>query len=164
MLGNIASVATLILFVIYFVGRTITIFRTKNLYKDEVAIFKNNKYLMDEYNIVESFCVEDNPYNSFILTSREGIYSISLYRLKFDNSMNVIGREKVDEYKFLNVGQSLEVCLTIPELITTYELEYYTPDYKKVTIELWENLKNGVVSESATVKHTWKSFLYYLFR
>ena len=47
---------------------------------------------------------------------------------------------------------------------TTYEIEYYTYDFKKVKVELWTNLKNGVITESAKPKHTFKSLCYYLFK
>ena len=159
----IASGATLILFIIYFIGRYMTIKKTKSIFLDEVAI-ELSETSKDGYNIVETFKLENNPYNSFILTSREGIYSLTVFKLLKDKKWNTIGRTEIHKYDFLNIGQSLEFLFNDIDVGPNYEIEYYTPDYKKVTISLWSNLKNGVVSESAFPKHTWKSYLYYLFR
>lgn len=73
--------------------------------------------------------------------------------------------QKLEKYKynFLNIGQSLAFRVTPPELFTKYEVEYYTPDYKRVNIELWDNPKNGVLSESAKPKNTFKSIMFHLF-
>lgn len=72
-LGNIASVATLILFVFYFIGRIITIVRNRYVFTDELRMMGagfDNK----EFDIVEVFDLEKEAYNTFILTSRQGIY------------------------------------------------------------------------------------------
>ena len=164
MLGDFASIATLILFVIYFIGRIITIFRTKALYSDEVNI-ETVGLTQNHYDIVDSIELEENPYNSFILTSRQGIYRVKVYKLKYDKGLNYIGKkENVYEYPFLNIGQSLEFRLTIPDVLTKYELEYIASDFRKVSVRLIENAKNGVVSQSARVRHTFKSVLYYMFK
>lgn len=161
--SGIASGATLILFIIYFIGRYMTIKKTKSIFLDEVTI-ELSETPKDDYNIVESFKLEDNPYNAFILTSREGVYSLKVFKLIKDKELNVIGRTEVHKYDFLNIGQSLELLFNDVDSGPSFEIEYYTPDYKMVTISLWSNLKNGVVSESAIPKHTWKSYLYYFFK
>ena len=163
MLGNIASIATLILFVFYFIGRIITILRTQLLYMDELRE-ESTDFDRKKYNIIEDFILEKDSYNSVILTSVQGIYSLSIYKINYDENINRIGRTKINGIDFVNVGCSINIQLTIPELITTYEIEYYTHDFKKVTVELWTNLKNGVITESAKPKHTFKSLCYYLFR
>lgn len=152
-LGNIASVATLILFVFYFIGRIITIVRNRYVFTDELRMMGagfDNK----EFDIVEVFDLEKEAYNTFILTSRQGIYDLAVYRILYDSDFNQIGRKRLEKstYSFLNIGQSLAFRVTSPEIFTTYEVEYYTPDYKRVTIALWDNPKNGVLSESAKPK------------
>ena len=52
---------------------------------------------------------------------------------------------------------------TSSELLPEFEVVYSTPDYKKVTVTLWDNPKNGVMSESARPKNTLWSVLFHLF-
>ena len=162
LLGNIASIATLLLFVFYFIGRFITIFRERNLFPDEIKMVQVG-FDPDEFDIVESFELEHDPFNAIILTSKQGIYDLSVYKIEYDNG-KCIGREKLKDYqyKFLNIGQSIVFYTTVLELLETYQVEYYTRDYKKVTIALWANLKNVILSESAKPKHTAKSVMFHL--
>lgn len=48
MLGNIASIATLILFVIYFVGRIISIIIEKKVKFEKVDVYLNEKDIPDK--------------------------------------------------------------------------------------------------------------------
>lgn len=163
-LGDIASVATLILFAFYFIGRIITIARNRYVFTDELRMM-GAEFDNKEFDIVEVFDLEKKANNTFILTSRQGIYDLAVYRILYDSDFNQIGRKRLEKssYSFLNVGQSLAFRVTSPEISTTYEVEYNTPDYKRVTIALWDNPKNGVLSESAKPKNTFKSIMFHLF-
>lgn len=77
-LGDIASIATLILFVIYFAGRIITIVRTRDIFSDEIKI-EMVDFDQSGLNIVDIFDLENEPYNAFVLTSKHGIYDLSVY-------------------------------------------------------------------------------------
>lgn len=104
-LGNIASVATLILFVFYFIGRIITIVRNRYVFTDELRMMGagfDNK----EFDIVEVFDLEKEAYNTFILTSRQGIYDLAVYRILYDSDFNQIGRKRLEKstYSFLNIA------------------------------------------------------------
>lgn len=161
-LGDYASFATLVLFAFYFIGRFITIFRERNLFPDEIKMVQVG-FDPDKFDIVETFELERDPANAFILTSKQGIYDLSVYKIEYDNG-KCIQREKLKEYQyeFLNIGQSIVFYTTDPELLETYQVEYYTRDYKKVMIALWANLKNGILSESARPKNTAKSVMFHL--
>ena len=116
-LGNIASVATLILFVFYFIGRIITIVRNRYVFTDELRMMGagfDNK----EFDIVEVFDLEKEAYNTFILTSRQGIYDLAVYRILYDSDFNQIGRKRLEKstYSFLNIGQSLAFRVTSPQI------------------------------------------------
>lgn len=163
MLGIISSIATLLLFIIYFVGRTITIYKTRSIFEDGLKVGPHPLPTHD-CDIVESITLNNNPYNTCLLTSKQGIYSITIYSIQRDDAFIESDREKVFDRPFLNCGQSIEISLTFPELLHDFILEYYTPDFKKVTIPLWQNLKNGCISESVSISHTFKSVCYYLFR
>jgi len=165
MLGDIASVATLILFVIYFIGRAVTIVRTNTIYNDEVSIMSPSED-RQRLQIVDEIELEpEGPFvNEYILTSGQGIYSLVAYKLVYNNQLEVVNQEKIYTCKFLNTGQSLLFRTSESEFVGFCRIEYRTFDYKKVVLELWSNGKNGVLSESARPRHTVRSVLYYLFR
>ena len=134
------------------------------IFQDEISIVGINCDI-EKYSIVETFEADEGASNSFILTSKDGIYNLTLYRLQWDyNNGRIKKRERITTYPFLNVGHSVEVRLIIPEVFITYEIKYYTPDYRKVKIPLAENLKSGVESEFVKPKHTCRSILYHLFK
>lgn len=165
LVSNAASVATLILFIIYFIGRAITVHQERALYFDKLDIRRaqDRKYNSDD-DAVEEWTLEENPYNVFTLTSAQGIWNLKVYQYELDKEWNIIGEKKIRDYPFLNVGQSIAFYLTLPEIMPKYRVEYITVDFKKVQFELRDNMKNGVLSEIATPKHTVKSVMYYMFR
>ena len=160
MLSTIASITTLLAFIIYFIGKFIAIRNTRAILKDEIKIDSSE----ENYEVVDVFTLEENPLNSLFLTSKEGVHSLVIYRLIRDSELNIIDKTKVVEYPFLNIGHTLRFNLTLPEIFANYELTYQTPDYRKVSLKLHDNAKNGVISEEARPKHTKASILYYLFK
>ena len=171
MLGDIASIATLILFVIYFIGRAITIGIEKNLCTEKIS-FEADQDIYNRYDIVEEVSTGDAPDSdadmraTIILTSTQGIWNIKIYQIAYDDDFNEIKKisKCIEAYDFLNIGQSYVIKTFVPEIIPRYRIEYRTQDMKKVTFDIAENLKNGVISELLVPKHTVKSLVYYLFR
>ena len=171
MLGDISAIATLTLFVIYFIGRVITILMERDICYDEIRFLPLIN--ADKYDIVEEFQtvalngdIQEEFLSTVILTSKQGIRNISVFKLVYDNEGNEIKKnaKTVGSYGFLNIGQSFAMKTFVPELIPQYRIVYYTQDFKKVTLNISENLKSGVVSEMLQPKHTFKSVFYYLFR
>lgn len=162
-LSDVASIATLILFIIYFVGRIITIMKQRDIYYDqlEILLADDNKY---DHHFVEEFHLDDDPYNNFVITSAQGIWGLKIYQYQLDDNYQVLGKSMVATYPFLNINHRVAIYLTVPELIPRYCVEYTTADFKRVTFDLKDNMKSSVLSEIARPKHTWRSVLYYLFR
>ena len=98
-LGNIASVATLILFVFYFIGRIITIVRNRYVFTDELRMMGagfDNK----EFDIVEVFDLEKEAYNSNIQSGANVMFSIMLdvlYNGKSEEYQSIISSIKGGE-------------------------------------------------------------------
>lgn len=161
--GFVSSIATLILFVIYFVGRLIAIFRYRDLFEDEI-LFLNNDEDFKNYNVIQNFQLVPECNTFVIVRSKSGIYSLKINRLKKKNDFDIVGRKTVEKIKFLNVGESIAIEVPIPEIFCEYEIEYITPDYRKVIYPIKDNLKSGVNSEFIRPKHTLKSILFFLFR
>jgi len=165
-LNNCAGIATLILFIIYFIGRIITIFSVRNIWRDEI-VYKRGRLLSPTVNIVDNVGgSEEDDLRGAYLISHEGIRNLKVYEvelLKNDNSLYKKGKI-IYSRKFVNVNETVDICFEIGETIPTIIVEYLSSDYMRVTIEWVMNAKCGVASEYIQPKHTLKSFLYYLFR
>lgn len=163
LLGDLASMATLILFLIYFLGRIITIFAVKQLWKDKVVI---NAEEYTNYDIIDE--VPEDQWEEPIyrlLVSREGIRNLKVFGVKPDrDGIPCKKGDLIYERSFLNIEQAIAFHVMTGDLFPTLFIEYDGLDFTHVTIEWRDNLKNGVFSELVMPKHTIKSVLYYLCR
>lgn len=167
-LSNLASWATLVLFLFYFVGRIITICTVKKLWKDKV-ILENR--IGDEYGVVDE--INNGEYRDGsapgyyggYLISIEGMRNIKVYSTRTDciEDKTVVDR-LLYERDFLNINQAIRVNIETEEIIPTLIIEYETIEYMKVKLEWIDNMKNGVYSELVTPKNTLKSVLYKLLK
>lgn len=160
----IASVATLILFVFYFVGRIITILSVRPVWKDKVILRKMD---YSQYEIVDEITQkeENNGIVYGILLSREGIRDLKIYSVvPSKQGLLTEQGELLYSRKFLNIDQAIAFQYDTGDLFPTLLIEYNTIDYMKVTIEWRDNLKNGVFSELIQPRYTIRSFFYYLLR
>lgn len=159
MLGDIASIATLVLFVFYFIGRIITIIIVKPIWSDKIVNYDSATDIVEEYEIDNSGCKR-------ALTATNGIRNLKIYAVEFDPKIGVVYSSKklLYEKAFLNIGQSIAICADLPDCIPKIIIEYETLEYMKVSIDWVDNCKNGVVSEIPMLKHTFKSIIYYLCR
>lgn len=163
-----ASFITLLMFGIYIIGRIITIFAVKPLIKDRILCMLDD-YDIEKYNLVDEVQIanDDNIYG--IIVSREGIRNIKVYGVKeiYDQRGFLYQHRKGNllySRDFLNVDETLAICIELGEILPTAFIEYETIDYLKVRIEWAMNGKNGVMSEIINPQHTVKSVLYYLLR
>lgn len=161
MLGDIASITTLILFVFYFVGRTITIFTVRKINFESIAVSTGR---LNVENVEEVWYAGENTPYSVLLTSTQGIFDIKLYKKVCDSELNLIGYKLEEQKDFLNIGQVLEIKTMLPDIHAGYVLEYTMIDYRKVSFDLVDNMRGGAFSATAKPRHTWKSVLYYIFK
>ncbi len=159
MLGYISSIATLVLFVIYFIGRIITIIMVKPIWSDKITNYDSATDIVEEYEIDDTGC-------KAALTTTNGIRNLKIYAVEFDPEIGIVHstKELLYERAFLNIGQSIVICADLPDCIPKILVEYETLEYMKVSIAWVDNCKNGVMSEIPTLTHTVKSILYYLCR
>ena len=162
-LSLISSVATLILFIFYFIGRIITIASVKRIWRDKIIIGTHN---YEKYDIVDEVVVGENANARYgLLLSKEGIRDLKVYDVTCDEDNLPIKRGALLlEKPFINVDHAVAFRVEPGELFPTLIIEYLTFDYRKVRIEWRDNLKTGVFSEFIQPKHTLRSFCYYLFR
>lgn len=163
-LGDIGSIATLILFVIYFIGRIMTIFIVKKLYYDEIDLITIDTN-RDNYNIVSTYTLTENAETSFIITSRQGIFDLKIYKYLYDDEVfEQKGVEHIYTHEFLNINESIELETFVSETISLFKVEYLTSDYKKVSFDIIDYTQAGIITQFVEPKLTLRSFLYYLFR
>ena len=159
----LSSVATLILFVFYFIGRIITILSTKRIWKDKVII-GNSDY--SEYEVIDDVVLGEHDGTRYgILISKEGIRNLKVYSIDYDvKKLKMQKRKQLYFNPFINIDQAVAFEVETGELFFTLMIEYTTFDYMKVVLEWRDNLKSGVFGEFVRPRHTIKSFCYYLFR
>ena len=68
MLGDIASIATLVLFFIYFIGRIITIAIEKNIKYESVDVYFNENQIPKNIKIIDEYKCSDDSKEILIIT------------------------------------------------------------------------------------------------
>lgn len=164
MLSDIASIATLILFLFYLIGRCITILTVNHLWKDKVIIGNcedTNYGAIEEIRDYNN--KNDQPYG--YLVSKQGIRDLKVYSAEFiEDSFGTRKGSLLLQVDFLNIDEAVAFYVMPGDLYPTLFVEYTTLDYMKVSLEWKVNLKSGVFSEFVRPKHTIKSFFYYFLR
>ena len=162
----LGSLASIILFIVYFVGRGITIITVERLWKDKIYTG-----CMDysSFSIVDSVDIKDHDFRQDtiqgVLVSKEGIRNLRVFSVKDDeHGIPVLKDELIYELDFLNIDEAVAFNIETGDLFPTLIIEYEAFDYMKVCIEWKDNLKSGVHSERIRPRHTVKSFLYYFCR
>lgn len=166
MLGDIVSIATLLLFIIYFIGRVISIIIEKNMKFEIIDVYCNEKDIPKEIKIVEDFKCSDDSNDIMIVTPQTKSYNwVAIYECKYDEEKNKLIKTK-QLYKTERIynDTSLRIDTIISCGIPQYSLEFERNDYMKGYMYLQYNGKNGVEEEMLKFKHTFKSIIYYLFR
>lgn len=159
----IASVATLILFIFYFVGRAIIMRADCKLFTDEIKQIPPDSDEM-EYNIVDVFGGAVDQSWPFVLTAQETIRNVQFYEYEYDAEYNQTGKTLLGTYPLLNAHQSLLFFTREAELIPWHCVHYTAKDFRRVEFDLIMNGKNGVMSDNVHIRHTLKSIIYYLVR
>ena len=166
MLGDIASIATLILFIIYFIGRIITITIEKNIRLESIDTFEFEEQIPKNIKIVDEFRENENYKEILILTPKVNYYNwIKVYSCKYDEKTNRIKKGK-ELYKtgIINNNTSFRFDTIISHGIPRYIIEFERNNFIKGDIEVVYNGKNGVQEELIKYHHSVKSIIYILFK
>lgn len=163
-IGYVSSIATLISFIIYFIGKFIRIKISKKLRYENIEVYYNP----DEYNhnlkIVDEYDIGSNNSEKLIISSEVPINWIKLYEYDFNDKEGDFKKGKlVEEHGFLRAGHAIQINTYLPCGMPTYMLEFERYDYLRGCFYIAENGKNGVLGECVTMSHTFRSYLYYIF-
>lgn len=165
MLGNIASIATLILFVIYFIGRIISLIIEKKVICEKIDIYIDENDIQKDYKIVEEYKCKHNG-EILIITPYERSYNwLTIYECKYNERNKKLEKIKeLEKFNKIRNNTSVKINTILPCGIPLYLIEFERSDYIKGIIVLQSNGKNGIQEEMIQYHHTWKSVIYYLFR
>ncbi len=162
-IGLLSSIGTLILFIIYFIGRCITIFAVRNTY-DDILVIESRDHRNETLQIVDYCVLDENYLSKMYITTTNGIHNLKIYKYIHKDEFTIIGKKLVFERKYINTGYTFEIDVTVPEIFISYCVEYEMSDFRKVFFDIKYNMRNDVLTEMVKPKHTFKSFCYYMFR
>lgn len=165
MLGNIASIATLILFVIYFIGRIISLIIEKKVLYENINIYINEEDIPNNFKIIDEYRCKFRE-EILIITPHEKSYNwLTIYECKYNEKTNKLEKIKeLEKFERIMNDTSIRIDTILTCGIPLYIIEFERSDYIKGNLVLQSNGKNGVQEEMVDLHHTWKSVIYYLFR
>ena len=166
MISDIASIATLILFVIYFIGRIISIIIEKNIKYETIDVYNNEKAINKNIKIVDEYCCSEECNDILIITPQTKSYNwVAIYRCEYDEKTNdLIKREQLYKTERIYNDVSFRIDTTLSCGIPQYVIEFERSDYMKGKLYTQYNGKNGIEEDMLIFNHTLKSVLYYLFK
>lgn len=165
MLGNIASIATLILFVIYFIGRIISLIIEKKVIYEKIDIYIKEEDIPKDLKISDEYRCEHEG-EILIITPYEKSYNwLAIYECKYNEKNNNLKKVKeLKKFEKIMNNTSIRIDTVLTCGIPLYIIEFERSDFIKGTLIMQSNGKNGIQDEMLTFHHTWKSVIYYLFR
>ena len=166
-IANIASIATIILFIFYFIGRFIIIKKEKSGIYEQIDLYTTNtENIFKKYKMVDEIVLDENPSEYMIITPTEKMYNwIKIYKYKYKYNGNELVKEKcLWSKENLYKNHSIKIKTYVVEGIPKYIIKFERSDYMIGEIFVVHNGKNGIQEEMIKCKHTLKSILYYILK
>ena len=155
-IGFLSSLITMLLFVTYIIGRLLVIKKMEVTMLETLGVSYSGE--LSGFKVVEEITLGEDDTESIYLTSIEPLREVKVY--EYDAESDKPG-ELVKHCGLLRNGEALKINTYLPCGIPRYLLEYQRFDYVKGTVILAENGLSGLTLNEV-VKHTLKSYLYYL--
>lgn len=161
-IGNISSFATLISFIIYFIGKFIKIKTSKKLRYESIAVYYN--VCDNSFQIVDEYYIGESNSEKIIVSSEVPLNWIKIYEYKYDKKKGKFYKGKmIESHGFLRAGHAIQINTYLPCGMPSYMLEFERYDYLVGRFHFAENGKNGILEECVKISHTFRSYLYYIF-
>jgi hypothetical protein len=162
-IANIASIATIILFIFYFIGRFIIIKKEKNGIYEQIDLYiTNSENIFKKYKIVDEIVLDENSSEYMIITPTEKMYNwIKIYKY---NGNELVKEECLWSKDNLSKNHSIKIKAYIVERVPKYIIKFERSDYMTGEIFVVHNGKNVIQEEMIKCKHTLKSILYYVLK
>jgi hypothetical protein len=160
-IGYISSIATVILFIIYFFGRIVSIFIVKPILS-ETFVYLPDKEITEKHKIIDYYDL--NGFANLVITTQNGLRKIECFECncRVEPKFKIKKTHRVILHKFLQKNHSISIKIDMAEILPAYIIEFSTFDFMRGRFIVWENGKHGILTNDIFLKHTLKSFLYYL--
>lgn len=168
LLGNVASVATLILFVFYFLGRIWTISKEKALMRETFG-FENIEFDNELTEDRENYYDINGGGEIISITSEVPILWMQVIPIKYDKNLIDITSKKtppiIDHREPIKSNCPIFFRTNIPEGFPTYKIRFCRFDYVIVSFDIGYNGRlGGMTPVNYQISHTLRSYLYYLLK
>ena len=163
MVGDIASIATLVTFLLYAVGKVVTIVRATALMSEEFGVSLEDEFHGDGSDYYDV----DGGGEVLSITSAVPIVSIKLISVIYDGEKNKLKKGPTSTKHRLRPKRDSRVFLrmSIPEGIPNYRVKIRRFDGTNVTFYVGYNGRCGGMSPiDYKISHTLWSILYYVFQ
>lgn len=156
-IGMISSIITLVLFIFFIFSKAILINQTKMTLTETIDVSYNKS--KKNYKIIENVNVSEINDEKIYITPTKPLRYLKIYEF----GVNKFKKGKVVYEKgFIRNGHTICLNTHLNEGIPSYVVEYQRFDFVLVEFTLAENGKNGLLEDNLSIKHTFKSFIYYL--
>lgn len=158
-IGLISSITTLIVFLMYIVGKFYAIKKAEMFLAESFFVGYDNE--TSDINITKEINLdEDLQGNETIyLVPREPIRDISFYHYDWEKNKEGTFIKNVGS---LRTGEALCIYTYLPCGIPNYIVKYTRFDYVKGRLILGEDGRGLTNYRTPEIKHTWKSYFYHL--
>lgn len=173
LLGNIASAATLILFLFYFLGRAWTIIKAKALMLEEFGLENISNDEAIDFDKKNYFDLCDGEYGEIItIKSEMPIIEFYVIPIKYDENGLDITSQKINSDNALvshtvplKANEPIYLRMDIPEGFPALKIYFRRFDYMKASLNIgYDGRLGGMCPVDYKLSHTFKSFCYYLFK
>lgn len=162
LIGNVASIATLLSFLFLIFGKIVLIKERKEQIIQEFTF----SYLRndDQSEVYDEVIIDEDAQNGkMFLLSSAPLRTIDFYRINDDAGNPIIPRKKEFSYSNLPKNRLLRIWINIPEGDSLYEIEARRDDYVIITKEVSYNGSGNQKHDEPQGQLTFRSYLYYLF-
>lgn len=155
----VSSVATLILFVLYFIGRIWVI------NKNSLLLFENFELDYQHDSTVEYKNLYDIGGNELItISSQQGFNWLKVYEIEYkENKMYLTRKKLAMTHKLLNINEKLYIKIDVPCGRPRYWVEYERFDYIRGRFYIgFDGRFGGLHAGNFKNRKTLKSYFYYI--
>lgn len=158
-IGMLSSIATLILFLVYLIGKYFSIKKQEVLLSETINVCYGSDATV---KVRGSIDIGEDTSEEIYISSSEPLRYVRLCLYDVEKDLDKQNKSFEKEYSNLKNGQVLQVNTYLACGAPVYYVEYQRFDYVIGRFVLAENGKNGDLMEQLHIKHTRRSILYYL--
>lgn len=156
-IADISAVATLILFLLYFIGRLWSVHINKKFsYEKITVLFPIDDAELDVYNINGDAILK--------ILSGQYLNWIKVYSFEYkDEQCKKIDKKLLDTIRKININEPVYLGVELPEVIPNILIEFQRFDYVIGSFILYPDGRGiGYNSSDFEFRNTFRTFLYYL--